>query len=119
MQIFQVRDGKKGQLHIDQTLRARDERPGEAANLAVSDYMYFGGYPGQHEYSQVTNNDFEGCIDEVLIDDYVVDMTKAVDTRDTMVGCPASQVDLVATFYGEGFLKVQSGVSPSDGMGLK
>jgi len=102
-------------MEIDRSLRARGMSPGESTSLSLSDYIYFGGYPGNHEFAEVTNKDFEGCLDDVLMEDYAVDLTKAVDTRDTMVGCPASQVDLVATFYGDGYLKVDAAATPTDG----
>lgn len=73
--------------------------------------MYFGGYPGQHSYPTVTQRAFEGCIDNVTVDEKPVDLTQAVETRYTLVGCPSAQFDqVIATFGDSGYVQL----SPAD-----
>lgn len=100
-------------LSIDNQKRAQGASP--EGTLAVTEYMYFGGYPGQHKFMQVTNRGFEGCLDEIYLGDDLVDLRTAVDMRETVAGCPSSPVHLVASFFGDGFIKVDNGEAVSDG----
>ena len=59
------------------------------SDLAVTNYMYFGGYPGQHRFTEVTNIDFDGCIDEVQISGTPVDLSQSVEAFGVIAGCPA------------------------------
>ena len=52
----------------------------------VPDIMYFGGYPGEHNIIEVTNDDFNGCIDEVFID-RAIDLSLSRETIGTLPGC--------------------------------
>lgn len=47
-----------------------------------------GGYPGQHDITEVTNADFDGCLDEVQIDGTTVDLNKNKNAFDIKPGCP-------------------------------
>jgi len=110
-----VRYRKDSNLIVDKQ-RITGTSPGNPIYLSISDYMYFGGYPGDHEYSSVTNKAFEGCIEGVTIDQAPVDLTQAVETRYTVVGCPTAQfAPTVATFFGQGYLQVSSADSPVTG----
>lgn len=102
-------------MKINNQQRGSVRSPPTGQTLAVSDHMYFGGYPGKHDYPEVTNKDFDGCIDNVVINENSIDLTEATDTRYTMIGCPVSQVEQVATFHGDGYLKVPFGDTPTDG----
>ena len=65
------------------------ESPGSADTFSnVPDAMYFGGYPGEHDFHDVTNNDFSGCIDGVTLDKQTVDLSKSMETLGTAPGCP-------------------------------
>jgi laminin alpha 3/5 len=117
--IEAVRYRKDSNLIVDRQ-RITGSSPGNPIYLAISDYMYFGGYPGEHEFASVSKKSFEGCIEQVTIDQAPVDLTQAVETRYTVVGCPSSQfAPTVATFFGQGYLQVSSADSPVSGRILK
>lgn len=54
----------------------------------VSDTMYFGGFPGEHEFLHTTNEDFHGCIDNVVVSSISVDLSLSKETQGTVPGCP-------------------------------
>lgn len=58
-------------------------------DLSVTDYMYFGGYPGQHGFTKVGNENFDGCIDDVQISGTPVDLSQNVEAFGVVAGCPA------------------------------
>lgn len=60
--------------------------------LQVSEYMYFGGYPGEHQFKSVSNVDFDGCIDGVLVDSTSVDLSKHITAFGISPGCPAKVI---------------------------
>jgi hypothetical protein len=68
----------------------QSESQGQGKNLISSDYVYFGGFPTsiQHSYKAVTQVGFEGCIDEVVILETSIDLTKNVQAFGVMNGCP-------------------------------
>lgn len=57
-------------------------------SLAPIDKMYFGGFPNQHSYREVTNTDFDGCIDEVTINGNPVDLSQNMQAYGVTPGCP-------------------------------
>ena len=108
---MQVRSKNTGALHVDNAGKGQETSPGSQTSLGVSEFMYFGGYPGPHSYPTVTQRAFEGCIDNVTVDEKPVDLTQAVETRYTVVGCPSAQFEqVIATFGDEGYLQL----SPAD-----
>lgn len=110
-----VRHRQQSQLTVDRE-RMGATSPGDEVYLRVGDYMYWGGYPGEHGYPGVSNRAFEGCIEQVAIDQAPVDLTQAVESRYTVVGCPSSQfAPTVATFFGQGYVQVSSADSPVSG----
>lgn len=50
--------------------------------------MFFGGYPGEHDFKTVTNSGFDGCIDDVQVDATSVDLSKHVSAFGVTPGCP-------------------------------
>lgn len=111
-----VRDGKRSALHVDGKNEASGVSAGSQTTLSVSDYMYFGGYPGDHGFGDVTSKDFEGCISDVNIDSIPVYLSEAVETRYTVLGCPSSRFEpSVASFYGQGYIQVPTAAQPVDG----
>lgn len=65
------------------------ESPGVATEfLSVPAIMFFGGYPGEHDFIDTTNDDFNGCIDKILISSVTVDLSKSTESLSTAPGCP-------------------------------
>lgn len=65
------------------------ESPGSAELFSdVPDTMYFGGYPGEHDFIDVTNDDFSGCIDRVILSSVTVDLSTSKEILGTAPGCP-------------------------------
>jgi len=50
--------------------------------------MYFGGYPGDHQFDGVTSENFDGCIDSVEVEGVSVDLSKHVKSLGVSPGCP-------------------------------
>ncbi|CAG0878724.1 unnamed protein product [Darwinula stevensoni] len=82
------RQGREGQLTVDGENMERITSPGQEMNLRVSDYIYFGGYPGTHGYVDVTNIGFDGCIDDVGISNTPVDLSQNREAIGVSHGCP-------------------------------
>nr|CAD7453810.1 unnamed protein product [Timema tahoe] len=91
-----VRQGKQGVLKVGTEDKFQGEVPGTNINLQVSDNLYFGGYPGNHNYRAVSNEDFNGCIDGVEIDGQPVDLSQNVQAFGVIPGCPVQMASLVA-----------------------
>ena len=72
--------------------------------LDVTDYMYFGGYPGRHAFSEVTNVDLDGCIDHVQISGTPVDLSQNVEAFEVLAGCPAKVANIVSFQGGKGYV---------------
>ena len=84
---------------IDANVVSQESSPGRAESFSnVPDTMYFGGFPGEHDFVDVTNNDFNGCIDGVILDSNTVDLSKSKETLGTARGCPI-QVSSMALYY--------------------
>lgn len=65
------------------------ESPGSARLFTeVPQRMYFGGLPGEHEFIDTTNDDFDGCIDHIVMSSVAVDLSKSTETLSTAPGCP-------------------------------
>lgn len=65
-------------------------------DLAVTDYMYFGGYPGEHSYAQVSNVDFDGCLDNVQISGTPVDLSQNLEAFGVVSACPEKVANIVS-----------------------
>lgn len=73
--------------------------PGSSELLKfIPDTMYFGGYPGDHAVNGITNTDFTGCIDEIIMSQLQFDLSKSKETKGTQPGCPAEVSILKFTF---------------------
>lgn len=85
-----LRFEKTGLLEIDRVRLAQVEAPGNTKTLISTDYIYFGGYPPstKHPYKYITNNSFEGCIDNVQILETLVDLNYNIHAFGVMPGCP-------------------------------
>lgn len=85
-----LRFEKEGVLNIDGHKVGNVEVPGNTKTLIYSDHLYFGGYPpnAKHPYQLVTSNGFEGCIDNVIILDTSIDLTRNVQAFGVIPACP-------------------------------
>lgn len=77
---------QNGRLRVDSSTYNLTAR-GLNTDIKLSDDMYFGGYPGAHNYGTVTNDHFDGCIDEVSIDITPVDLNLQSAAFDVTPGC--------------------------------
>ncbi|EGI60824.1 PREDICTED: laminin subunit alpha [Acromyrmex echinatior] len=93
-----IRQDTMGALKVDDHTVASSQERGTTKPLASSDHIYFGGYPpnAKRPYDSVTNNGFEGCIDDVVILDTSVDLTRNVQAFGVMPGCPVRFASLVS-----------------------
>lgn len=90
-----LRQERKGVLKVDGHSVVSKEAKGTITTLISSDHIYFGGYPpnAKHPYQPVSNSGFEGCIDNVIIRDISVDLTRNVQAFGVMPGCPVRVID--------------------------
>jgi hypothetical protein len=70
--------------------------PGITDTIAAKN-VYFGGYPGNHNYPAVTNIDFDGCIDKVEFDTTPVDLSLESQAYGVTAGCPVKVISLILT----------------------
>ncbi|EFN79905.1 laminin subunit alpha [Harpegnathos saltator] len=89
---------RSGVLKVDGHKVDNIESSGTARTLSSSDHIFFGGYPPnmKHPYQSVTNNGFEGCIDNVIIFDTSIDLTRNVQAFGVIPGCPVRFASLVS-----------------------
>lgn len=86
------RDGAIGKLTVDgnvvyqEASNAQGDRTVEP--LKISESMFFGGYPGKINHSEVTTKGFDGCIDDVYILGTKVDLSINQKALDIRPGCP-------------------------------
>ncbi|XP_071537849.1 laminin subunit alpha isoform X2 [Panulirus ornatus] len=111
-----ARQQRNGILKIaSETIQA--ESPGPAEEFSnVPDSMFFGGYPGEHDFIDTTNDDFNGCIDKILISSVSVDLSKSTESLSTAPGCPVQVASLVSfDKLAPGYVKYES----PEGSGLQ
>lgn len=84
-----ARQGRQASLKIDNKNIFESEGVGQAERLYISDYIYFGGYQGKHNFSSVSNVPLDGCIDKVQFNNEYIDLDKNnVQSYGTTPGCP-------------------------------
>lgn len=85
-----VRDGRSGILKVDRNPIYQEETTiaGTEDNLKITDLMYFGGYPGKLNHTEITQKNFDGCIDEVYISGTPVDLSRHRQAYGVRPGCP-------------------------------
>uniref|UniRef100_W4VRR7 Putative response to misfolded protein n=1 Tax=Corethrella appendiculata TaxID=1370023 RepID=W4VRR7_9DIPT len=100
-EVLAERDGGQGRLKVDDKVVlqeesfGRDNQPDETL-LKISDTMYFGGFPGKINHTEVTNKHFDGCIDDVYISGTKVDLSLNLRAYDVRLGCPVKFSPLVS-----------------------
>lgn len=84
------REGRSGVLKIDGQLFYQEESPpvNDGEQLHVSDSMYFGGYPGKLNHTELSDKHFEGCIKDVQISNVMVHLSKNQKAYGVRPGCP-------------------------------
>ncbi|XP_069958976.1 laminin subunit alpha isoform X2 [Cherax quadricarinatus] len=111
-----ARQQRNGVLKIaSETIQA--ESPGNVKQFSSTpETMFFGGYPGEHDYIDITNEDFNGCIDNIVMSSVAVDLSKSKESIDTAPGCPIKVASLVSfDKSAPGYVKYDS----PDGNGLQ
>ncbi|CAL7933589.1 unnamed protein product [Xylocopa violacea] len=93
-----LRFKKTGVLKVDGVNVVNNTAEGNSKTLVSSDNIYFGGYPpnAKHPYEPVTSEGFEGCIDDVVILDTIVDLTRNIQAFGVVPGCPVRFASLVS-----------------------
>ncbi|XP_064094479.1 laminin subunit alpha-like isoform X2 [Macrobrachium nipponense] len=111
-----ARQQKAGVLKIAQET-IQGESGGSATQFKdIPEVMYFGGYPGEHEFTDITNDDFNGCMDNVILSSVNVDLTKSTESLGTVPGCPIQVASLVSfDIENPGYVRYDS----PDGSGLQ
>ncbi|XP_034480299.1 laminin subunit alpha [Drosophila innubila] len=87
--VVAERDGRRGLLKVDDVLINQEEADADADHeMPKLKRMYFGGYPGRHNHSEIVEQNFDGCIDDVRISGIHVDLTQYVNGTGVVEGCP-------------------------------
>ncbi|XP_047502805.1 laminin subunit alpha-like isoform X1 [Penaeus chinensis] len=111
-----AREQNRGIMKVD-SKGVQGESPGTARLFTeVPQSMYFGGLPGEHEFIDTTNDDFDGCIDNIVMSSVAVDLSKSTETLSAAPGCPVKVASLVSfEKMAPGYVKHTS----PDGTGLQ
>ncbi|XP_076046327.1 laminin subunit alpha isoform X4 [Oratosquilla oratoria] len=103
-----ARQNREGILKVDSET-VSGASPGPALLFSkIPDIMYFGGFPQEHDIAEVTNEDFEGCIDHVTLSSIAVDLSKNKESVGIVPGCPVKIASLVSfEKTNPGFIRLQ------------
>lgn len=83
------REGANGRFTVDNEEVRDVTRPISGMAIVGADTMFFGGYPQNHEFGRdVSNVDFDGCIDDVYITGRPVDLSENIKAYGVTPGCP-------------------------------
>ncbi|GAB6025535.1 hypothetical protein CHUAL_011266 [Chamberlinius hualienensis] len=85
-----TRLGKDMLLKIDGEEVGTAKATGRSEQLEVTNRVYVGGYPQTHDFPQVTNTDFEGCIDNFQIGALSIRLTSNLEALGVVQGCPVT-----------------------------
>lgn len=93
------RNGLQGVLKVDENEFKEQESPrdGSEENLKISDQMYFGGRPDGVSHPEITQENFDGCIDNVFINGNTVALSRHLKAHGVRPGC-ATKFSTVASF---------------------
>lgn len=82
------RNGRAGVLKVDNNKIYQEESPiGSEENLRISDEMYFGGHPDGALHPEITDKNFDGCIDNVFINGITVSLSRNLKAYGVRPGC--------------------------------
>ncbi|XP_050301015.1 laminin subunit alpha [Anthonomus grandis grandis] len=94
--IVVERDGPEGQLKVDDQAFPTKSVPITGTSLEAIDTVSFGGYPHVHNFPEVTNIKYDGCIELVTINSGAIDLRKSIKSYDVTPGCPAKISPMVS-----------------------
>lgn len=80
--------GAKGRLIVDEEDIKDDSNVVAGNSIEAFETFFFGGYPQQHSVKDVTNEDFDGCIDNVTFMGQPIDLSQNVKAYGVTPGCP-------------------------------
>lgn len=87
--VVAEREGRHGLLKVDDVLIFHEQAPaGGKEDMPNLKRMYFGGYPGPRNFSEIVEQNFDGCIDDVSIAGQKVDLTQYTNGTGVAEGCP-------------------------------
>lgn len=89
------RNGKIGQLTINNELIGEAESGGDETRLSVTGDIYIGGYPGDIPYYSVQSWNYTGCIEEVSIGLDRADLSNYNSALNVKEGCQVESENLV------------------------
>ncbi|KAL5291286.1 epi-1 family protein [Megaselia abdita] len=87
--VVASRDGKRGLLTVDGQIIYQKEALGSEDNLQRLGHLFFGGHPNitHLHHPEVINENFEGCIDDVKINQVSVDLRRNLEAIGAKPGC--------------------------------
>ncbi|XP_060535680.1 laminin subunit alpha [Cylas formicarius] len=94
--ITATRDGARGKLRVDDEDVTDRTKQVTGASLELTETVSFGGYPHIHNFRDVTNIKFDGCINNVTITGEPVDLRNNLKAYDVTPGCPAKFAPMVS-----------------------
>ncbi|CAB0000022.1 unnamed protein product [Nesidiocoris tenuis] len=109
---------RRGRLKVDGVDYGEETAPGDNNKLMIPSRFYFGGYPGEHELLQVTNIDFDGCIDQVKFDS-AADLNQYSEAFGVKPGCPEKVASVVSFEEGAHGYVLWPNVSQSDNKAME
>ncbi|XP_058457360.1 laminin subunit alpha [Malaya genurostris] len=114
------REGAVGKLTVDGNVVYQETANihifGNVEPLKISESMFFGGYPGKINHSEVTTKGFDGCIDDVYILGTKVDLSINQKSLDVRPGCPMKFSSLLSFPPHQFGYVSQPGVVSSNGL---
>ncbi|CAH1115894.1 unnamed protein product [Psylliodes chrysocephalus] len=90
------RDGAKGKLVVDSEDVIDRTVPVSGVTLEFIDTISFGGYPNKHNYEDVTEIRFDGCITNATIMGEAIDLRNNIKAFDVEPGCPDKWSSMVS-----------------------
>ena len=110
--ILANRFEKEGAISVDGVLLSHGEAIGLSTELSTTDDIYIGGFPDQHQFYEVTNFDFEGCIKELQIGTEQQNLQNLKEVLRAVPGCP-STTGRTASFTNEstGYIAIESDIN--------
>lgn len=87
--ISATRDGARGRFEVDNEDVIDRTNQISGNSLELIETISFGGYPHKHNYPDVTQDKFDGCITNVTIMQDPIDLHNNIKEYDVTPGCPA------------------------------
>ena len=108
---------KEGLLMIDTVNVAHGESIGRSTDLTTTDLIYIGGHPKEHQFYNVTNKDFEGCIKDLQIATEVQNLNKNIEAFRVVPGCPNTGIRTASFSNGStGYIAINTQINMNSPM---